>query len=295
MESQLSVLLYSKYSSLSKSLMNMIQTSGVDFTTKFSLQPLCIDNEEIRARILKNTQLQVTTVPCLLIIFPDGGIEKYDGARVFEWVEGIIRQFSPPPPPPPPPVRQQPYVPSEEEKWRMKQAQQAREQERIQNERKRVAEENRRKYHEKYEERPPSPERERQRSPSPPPPMRRRRVHKESPEPRRKEPAVTSIDDLDDLPSDEDDDVAADRYRSRRPVGRIRTDEGNYEEGKELFQGPPLNMRRARRSAVKGESHTGNDAKSQKSADIMAKAKAMAKGREDTHAPPPGHPANQRN
>uniref|UniRef100_A0A6C0JPM9 Thioredoxin domain-containing protein n=1 Tax=viral metagenome TaxID=1070528 RepID=A0A6C0JPM9_9ZZZZ len=294
MESQLSVLLYSKYSSLSKSLMNMIQTSGVDFTTKFSLQPLCIDNEEIRARILKNTQLQVTTVPCLLIIFPDGGIEKYDGARVFEWVEGIIRQFAPPPPPPP--VRQQPSVPSEEEKWRMKQVQQAREQERIQNERKRVAEENRRKYHEKYEkERTPSPERERQRSPSPPPPMRRRRVRKESPEPRRQEPAVTSIDDLDDLPSDEDDDVAADRYRSRRPVGRIRTDEGNYEEGKELFQGPPPNMRRARRSAVKGESHTGNDAKSQKSADIMAKAKAMAKGREDTHAPPPGHPANQRN
>lgn len=294
MESQFSVLLYSKYSSLSKSLMNMIQTSGVDFTTKFSLQPLCIDNEEIRARVLKNTQLQVTTVPCLLIIFPDGGIEKYDGARVFEWVEGIIRQFAPPPPPPP--VRQQPYVPSEEEKWRMKQAQQAREQERIQNERKRVAEENRRKYHEKYEEeRPPSPERERQRSPSPPPPMRRRRVRKESPEPRRQEPDVTSIDDLDDFPSDEDDDVAADRYRSRRPVGRIRTDEGNYEEGKELFQGPPLNMRRARRSAVKGESHTGNDAKSQKSADLMAKAKAMAKGREDTHAPPPGHPANQKN
>ena len=153
MESQLSVLLYSKYSSLSKSLINMIQTSGVDFTTKFSLQPLCIDNEEIRARILKNTQLQITTVPCLLIIFPDGGIEKYDGARVFEWVEGIIRQFVPPPPP----VRQQPSVPSEEEKWRMNKAQQAREQERIQNERKRVAEENRRKYHEKYEERPPSP------------------------------------------------------------------------------------------------------------------------------------------
>ena len=60
MESQFSVLLYSKYSSLSKSLMNMIHTSGVDFTTKFSLQPLCIDNEEIRARILKNTQLQIT-------------------------------------------------------------------------------------------------------------------------------------------------------------------------------------------------------------------------------------------
>lgn len=293
MESQLSVLLYSKYSSLSKSLMNMIQTSGIDFTAKFSLQLLCIDNKEIRARILKNTQLQVTTVPCLLIIFPDGGIEKYDGAFVFEWVEGVIRQFSPPPPP----QTTQPQI-SKEEKWRI---QQAREQQRIQqvkeNERKRIENDNRRKYHEKYEEeRTPSPEREKRHSPSRTPPTRRHRVHKESAEPRRQEPSRdTGVTSIDDLPSDEDDDLAGDRYRSRRPVGRIRADEGNYEEGKELFQGPPPNMRRARRSAVKRESHEGNDAKSQKSADIMAKAKAMAKCREETHAPPPGHPANQRN
>jgi hypothetical protein len=325
MESQLSVLLYSKYSSLSKNLMNMIQTSGVDFTEKFSLQPLCIDNEEIRARIIKNTQIQVTTVPCLLIIFPDGGIEKYDGAHVFEWVEGIIRQSAPPPPPVPAMPTQ--TMQSEEEKWRI---QQAHEKQRIEKQkirdRKQIANENRRKYEEKYEEpRDPSPHRERpsqerpsQERPSQESPRRsrrerpreenprRRRVRKEysvSPEHRKEQESsgVTAINDLDDLedlddyPQDEDDDLVADRYRSRKPVGRIRTDVGNYEEGEELFQGAPPNMRRARRSAVKNNTSEVRNAKTEKSLDLMAKAKAMAKGRENSGGPPPpGHPMNER-
>ena len=301
MESQLSVLLYSKYSSLSKKLMNIIQTSGVDFTAKFSLQPLCIDNEKIRTRVIQNTNIEVTTVPCLLIIFPDGGIEKYDGAHIFEWVEGIIRQSAPPPPPPQ-------HIHSEEDEWHRQQAQKQKQlldqKQSKNNERKRITAENRRKYEEKYEEPHPSSTRQR-RSPSHSTQSThtRSRVRKESRRERgdeREESGdereelgvhVTSIDDLEDLPSDEDDELSADRYRSRRPIGRIRTDEGNYEEDEDLFQGPPPNMRKARRSAVKGGNH---DATTQKSLDIMAKAKAMAKGREEPPAPA-GHPGLPRN
>ena len=252
----------------------MIQTSNVDFINQFALQSLCIDNENIRKRILDNKQIQVTSVPCLLIIFPDGGIEKYDSSHAFEWVEGIIRQFSPPPPPPPP---QQ----SEEEQWRIQQAlkqqqllaQKEAEANAKANKRAQIKEENRQKYLEQtgeYEEDDPPP--------------RRRRVKKQ-----RKPSGVTSIEDLDDLPSDEDDENASDRYRSLRPVGRIRTDEGNYEADEELFQGTPPNMRKARRSAIKA-----TDAKTQKSVDIMAKAKELAKGREASNpGPPPGHPAGR--
>ena len=114
MEPQLSVLLYSKYSSLSKRLMNIINTSNVDFTKKFALQTLCIDNQQIRDRVLKNKQIEITTVPCILLTFPDGGIEKYDGIYVFEWVEGIIKQFTQP-------VQNYPKISEEEEKWRIQQ------------------------------------------------------------------------------------------------------------------------------------------------------------------------------
>jgi hypothetical protein len=284
MESQLSVLLYSKYSSSSNNLMNMIQTSGIDFTTKFSLQPLCIDNQKVRARILKNTKIQATTVPCLLIIFPDGGIEKYDGVHVFEWVESVIRQYTPPVQP----NEEQFNMTQEEEQFNSRQeVEQKRTQDKL-NERKKLSEENRRQYNDKYVEQSSS------RSRSPSPKHRRRKIRTESPEPEsmkqkpKRNTGVTSIEDLDDLPSEEEDKVS-DRYRSRKPIGRIMTNEGNYEENEELFNGSPPNTRVGKRSAVKT-----NDATSQKSIDIMTKAKEMAKGREESQ-PPPGHPANQKN
>lgn len=297
MEPQLSVLLYSKYSSLSKTLMDMIQNSGVDFVGQFTMQSLCIDNEQIRKRILQNKQIQVTSVPCLLIIFPDGGIEKYDGTHVFEWVEGVIKQFAPPPP-----IQESTPRQSEEEKWRIQQAieQQKMQEQKIkkEEERARIREENKRQYEKQYKEDYEEPEQK-------PVQPRRRRVIKpgESQQPSHRQPVqpvqreqepVKGMTSIDDLPSDEEDDHASDRYRSRRPVGRIRSDEGNYEEDTELFQGNPANMRKAMKSAVKGNTHTGNDATSQKSADIMAKAKELAKGREEA-PPPPGHPMNQIN
>jgi hypothetical protein len=297
MEPQLSVLLYSKYSASSKSLMSMIQQSGVDFTNQFSLQSLCIDNEEIRKRIVENNQLQITSVPCLLIIFPDGGIEKYDGAHVFEWVERTIKQFAPPPPTQPP----QPPPISEEEQWRR---QQVYEQKKLMEEkqakdleRARIREENKRKYETQYQEdyeQPPQPQEQQHTK------KNRRRIRKQTPseegeqdtrENPRDEPS-TLVTSIDDLPSDEDDEIVLDRYRHLRPVGRIRSDEGNYIEGEELFQGHQTDMRRATGSSIKDNSHSGEDANTKKSKEIMAKAHKLAKGREEPPVPP-GHPLRQ--
>jgi len=248
----------------------MIQTSGVDFETSLSLQPLCIDNEEIRKRIRYNNQIQVTSVPCLLIIFPDGGIEKYDGVHIFDWFERTIAQFTPPPPIDQPP--------SEEEKWRH---QQAIKQQQIVTEKRlkdtRIREENKKKYEESFDSEDSNDNIREQ-----PVTRSRRRIKKDSPPITSDEPSgVTSISDL---PSDEEDELAADRYRSRRPVGRIRDNEGNYIEGDELFQGQKPDMRKARRSAVKGNSHVG----STKSVDIMSKAKELEKSRAEPTRPP-GH------
>lgn len=296
MEPQLSVLLYSKYSALSKSIMNIIQTSGLDFTNKFRLQPLCIDNEEIRKRIIENKQIQVTSVPCLLLIFPDGGIEKYDGAHAFEWVEGIIRQFTPPPPPPPP-------QPSEEDKWRMQQTleqQKIYEQKQLlKKQRLQESEQNRRNYEKQYEKQYEEGYDTDENLEHEHPKRTRRRIKREQVNPPERKPTrkttktLSGVTSIDDLPTDEDDELISDRYRSRKPVGRIRSDEGNYTKGDNLFQGERADMRGAKRSAVKGNNHTGNDAKSQKSADLMTKAKELAKGREEA-TPPPGHPLQQR-
>lgn len=281
MEPQLSVLLYSKYSPMSKKLTVFMQESQVDFTREVSLQTLCIDNEKIREKIQKNEQLDITSVPCILVIFPDGGIEKYDGAHAFEWIEQIITKFAPPPPPQP----VQPVQPQkmEEERWREKERieliEKEREQIKLERERERVREEQRRKYEEHIRRENP------QESEGGDKHMRRRRIRR-SPSDDDDDGGHTRIEDL-DLDSDEDQKTS-DRHRHLKPIAVIREDSGNYTRDNDLFPGSPTDMRRPKRSAVKG---LIKNASEQKSADLMTKAKELEKGREEntTRSPPEHH------
>ena len=84
------VLLYSKYSEFSKSIIKQIESSSFDFVNKKKLSTVCIDNDDIRNRILKSNDMDIKTVPCILIIHDDGVVEKYEGEDAFKWVEEII-------------------------------------------------------------------------------------------------------------------------------------------------------------------------------------------------------------
>lgn len=287
MEPRLSVLLYSKYSSLSKNLMDMIQTSGVDFVNKFALQSLCIDNEKIRKRITQDDKIQVKSVPCLLIMFPDGGLEKYDGAHVFEWVEGIIRQYTPASHQPDHQSEQTRHQQSEEDQWRIQQAKEQKKmhEQKLEKEMKRdeLRQENERKYKKQYVEE--YEEQEKQ----PVAPRRRLIKNDQSNYADPIKNKLIGLTSIDDLPSDEDDVYSSDRYRDRKPVARIRSGENSYVEDEELFKVDPSNNIK---TSEKGNSRTGNDALAKKSAAIMNKAKEMANSREEAPLPP-GHPMNK--
>lgn len=108
MNQQFIALLYSQYSPNSKRLLDLIQNCSVDLSTAVGLHTVCVDNEEVRARILKSSQIDIQVVPCILMVHPDGGVEKYDGGNAFKWVEEVIQRYAPPPPAP----RLQPQVSS---------------------------------------------------------------------------------------------------------------------------------------------------------------------------------------
>ena len=110
MDIKFSVILYSKYSKFSKALIETMEKSNVDFVNQFQLKLLCIDNEVVRKRILNNKQIDIKTVPCILIVYNDGGVEKYEDTKAFEWVEQIIAQFAPPPQPIPAIPQNQPIL-----------------------------------------------------------------------------------------------------------------------------------------------------------------------------------------
>lgn len=103
MNHQLCVLLYSKYSHTSKQLGDAIRTAPVNLMSAVGLTMVCVDNEDIRAKIQTATSVEVTSVPTILIVYNNGGVEKYEGEQAFLWVRQTVGRLAPPPQPPPPP------------------------------------------------------------------------------------------------------------------------------------------------------------------------------------------------
>jgi len=73
---------------------------------------LCVDKTDIRHMISKSKKMDVKQVPCVVLYYPDGRMEKYEGAGVDQW---ILDQIVPPQPPPPPPPEVGEIYPEEPE------------------------------------------------------------------------------------------------------------------------------------------------------------------------------------
>ena len=100
MEPQYFTLLYSKYSPACKRFFDFIQSSGVDLSN--ILRNVCIDNKKIRERIQKDNKLDIKVVPCILAVYGNGVVEKYEANGALNWLENILSLLQPPPPPPSP-------------------------------------------------------------------------------------------------------------------------------------------------------------------------------------------------
>ena len=79
---------YSKYSNQSKNF--------VDQTKSLNLQYICVDNSITRKKIKNNKQLQIEYVPCVLILYENGVVEKYEGKHAFRWATNQLQLQSPP-------------------------------------------------------------------------------------------------------------------------------------------------------------------------------------------------------
>lgn len=287
------ILIYSKYSQRSKKLTEFMMQSNIDFEKAVSLQSLCIDNEHIRKRVLANKQIMIEEVPTVLIIYQDGGIEKYEGGHAFEWFEQIVSQFRPPQHP------QKIYQDDNKEEQgdddeiissesnirkgeHLQRALHSRRSKEVSREEllRQEQEENRRKFEERKDN-------GNKQTITASKPTSRKRVKKPIPQEEDMsedvEPisssSITSIEDLDDEEEKSGDDSNA-RFSGQKQSSRIREDSGNYSEDPSLFAGDQVDMRKSKKSAIKNP----NNKESQKHQDIMSKAKELAKGRDD---PPP--------
>ena len=115
MNQQLYVLLYSKYSTHSVNLLNYVSSAPINLTHTIGLNLLCIDNEDVRNRIRNTKAIQISVVPSVLVVYPSGGVEKYEGVNAFKWIEETVTGLLPPPPPKPPTPPPEPESEEEDE------------------------------------------------------------------------------------------------------------------------------------------------------------------------------------
>jgi len=111
MDLHICVLLYSRYSQMSKKLQSILDDSQVNLSVELGLMPVCIDNEKIRKKISKSEKISIPIVPCILLVYKNGSVEKYDGIDAIQWANETIRkiqQLRQPPPHPPPQQFQEP-------------------------------------------------------------------------------------------------------------------------------------------------------------------------------------------
>jgi hypothetical protein len=81
------ICLYSKFSQNSTKFLDLSKSYNLP------LEYVCIDNKNIRNRIIKNKKILIYSVPCLLFIYDNGVLEKYEGYNAFEWINDVIKNI----------------------------------------------------------------------------------------------------------------------------------------------------------------------------------------------------------
>ena len=94
MSIKFTVLLYSKYSDFSTNLISQINAYQSVFIENFNIKLLCIDNEAVRKRIMNSKKISITSVPTILVIYEDGGVEKYENNDAFIWVNEVLQRIT---------------------------------------------------------------------------------------------------------------------------------------------------------------------------------------------------------
>ncbi len=85
------ILLYSKYSPMSKKLLQNLKKCPINLNDELGLKYVCVDSEKIRKRIVASENINVNTMPAFLISHMNGKIELFEGDKSFHWIQKIVQ------------------------------------------------------------------------------------------------------------------------------------------------------------------------------------------------------------
>lgn len=84
------IVLYSKYSHACNEVLELYSQAPVDFI-KF----ICVDNVTTRQQLLSSKRLNISVVPCVLLMYPGGEMEKFEEGDVSGWLKSQISKYLP--------------------------------------------------------------------------------------------------------------------------------------------------------------------------------------------------------
>lgn len=90
MDIKITTFLFSKYSNNCKAFIEMLSKIPNEYKVNLKMTDVCIDNEKIRKNILNSKKIDIKMVPCILIVYNNGAIEKFEGSDAFNWLNEII-------------------------------------------------------------------------------------------------------------------------------------------------------------------------------------------------------------
>ena len=92
MEHNLCILLYSNYSEICVDLLKAIENCPIDIYKENSITLLCVDNKDIRKKIIECKNIKIKTLPTLLLIYDDDVIIKHEEQKVFDWIDNYVNK-----------------------------------------------------------------------------------------------------------------------------------------------------------------------------------------------------------
>lgn len=81
------VLFWSKYSNNCKKILELMNAHN------FNIENVCVDNKDIRSRILNDKRIKLSKVPTILTLYDTGVIEKYEGNRAFDLFNNVFNEM----------------------------------------------------------------------------------------------------------------------------------------------------------------------------------------------------------
>jgi hypothetical protein len=90
MQNSMNIIFYSNHSQSCQSFFNLLKKNNILLADLMFIKFICVDNIEIKKKLITSTNIKIDKVPTLLVINNDKSVSKFVDSNFFNWVKKVI-------------------------------------------------------------------------------------------------------------------------------------------------------------------------------------------------------------